>query len=244
MSGIDYFTRGLKLLNQPGIRRYVVLPVLFNLVLFFLMTWLLVDQLSQVTAWLETMLTDWLDWLLWILWVLIALLWLVIYGYSFSLISNSLAAPFYGLLAEKVQAKLTGNSLDEPMTLGYLSTMVRRTLVREWQKLKYLLPRLLVLIVISIPLYFIPVVGVITPVLWFAWSSWSLALENIDYTADNNQITFSQMRQTMSAKRSLHFTFGAACALAASIPLFNLLAVPAAVAGGTALWLETHHDAS
>lgn len=240
MPGINYFLRGLSMLNEPGIRRYVVLPVLVNLVLFGLLTWALVDQLSSLSSWLESVLVDWLEWLLWLLWLLAALLWLVIYGYCFSIVSNSIAAPFYGLLAEKVQAKATGQSLDSPLTWPALVSMVKRTLVREVQKLLYLLPRLLGVIVITLPLYFIPVIGVLTPFIWFAWSAWSLALENVDYAADNNAVTFSDMRMQMSKDRAAHMAFGAGAALACAIPLLNLLAVPAAVAGGTLLWLERH----
>lgn len=240
MQGINYFLRGLSMLNEQGIRKYVVMPVLFNLVLFGFLTWALIDQLSLLNAWLESVLVDWLEWLLWLLWLLAAILWLVIYGYCFSIISNSIAAPFYGLLAEKVQAKATGQTLDAPLTWSALTLMIRRTLLREAQKLLYLLPRLLGIIVITLPLYFIPIVGVLTPFIWFAWSAWSLALENVDYAADNNNVGFSEMRMQMSKDNTTHLAFGGATALACAVPLFNLLAVPAAVAGGTLLWLERH----
>lgn len=240
MPGIHYFLRGLSMLNERGIRRYVVMPVLFNLLLFGVLTWVLVDQLSLLSSWLQAVLVDWLEWLLWILWLLAALLWLVVYGYCFSIISNSIAAPFYGLLAEKVQAKATGQTLDTPLTWPALVSMVKRTLIRELQKLAYLLPRLLAVIAVTLPLYFVPVIGVLTPFIWFAWSAWSLALENVDYAADNNSIGFSDMRSQMSKDRATHFAFGGAAALACAIPLVNLLAVPAAVAGGTLLWLERH----
>lgn len=238
VSGFNYFIFGLKMLNKPRIRLFVIVPVLINLVLFSLLSWLLIDQIGVAASWLDAHLVEWLDWLLWLLWLIIGALWLVIYGYSFSMISNSIAAPFYGLLAEQVQAQLTGKGLETPVTLKSFIAMVKRTLVREGQKLLYLLPRLLVLIVVSIPLYFIPVAGVAVPVIWFIWSAWSLALENIDYAADNNLVSFATMRDTMKTNRTLYLSFGSAAALAASIPIFNLLAVPAAVAGGTALWLK------
>ncbi|MGD9662531.1 MAG: sulfate transporter CysZ [Porticoccaceae bacterium] len=238
MSGFRYFLVGLKLLNQPRIRLFVVMPVLVNLVLFSLLSWLLIDQLGVAANWLDEHLAAWLDWLLWLLWVIVGILWLVIYGYSFAMISNIIAAPFYGLLAERVQAHLSGNIPDTGLTFNGFMVMVKRTLVRELQKLAYLLPRLLLLILVSVPLYFIPVIGVAVPVIWFLWSAWSLALENVDYAADNNQISFTHMRQSMKKSRITYLSFGSAAALAASIPLFNLLAIPAAVAGGTALWLD------
>lgn len=56
---------------------------------------------------------------------------------------NWLAAPFNGLLAEKVEQLLTG----KPMNTGSGMDVVKdlpRILGREWIKLKYYLPRALV----------------------------------------------------------------------------------------------------
>lgn len=237
MTGVNYFFQGLKLLAQPGIRPFVILPVVVNILLFVVLTWLLVDQLSLITGWLATTLTGWLEWLLWLFWLVIAVLWLTIYGYSFSMLSNTIAAPFYGLLAEKVQARLTGEVLDTPMTVPAIVALTKRTMAREARKLLYVLPRLLALGLISLPLYFVPVIGLAVPVLWFLWGSWSLALQNLDYAADNNLTTFPALRKRMGQKRLLSLSFGAAAVVASAIPLFNLIAIPAAVAGGTALWL-------
>lgn len=238
MKGFHYFFRGLRLLTEPGVRAFVVLPLLFNLVIFVALTWYLLSLTGDFNQWITATLGDWAEWLLWLIWLVVGALWLIVYGFSFSMISNSIAAPFYGLLAEKVQAKLTGIALDQPVTFASFMALTRRTLAREWQKIRYLLPRLLGLLVISVPLYFIPVVGMVVPLLWFLWSSWSLALENLDYAADNNQVSFQQLRVAMKQRRLLYLSFGGAAALASAIPLFNLIAIPAAVAGGTALWLD------
>jgi CysZ protein len=238
MSGFHYFFRGLKLLGAPDIRPFVVLPILINVAIFIGLSWLVVDQVGTFTAWLTATLGDWLAWLLWLVWLVVAVLWLVIYGYSFSMISNTLAAPFYGLLAERVQARVSGQVVDQPLTVKSFLAMLRRTLVREVQKLLYVMPRLLGLVLVSIPLYFIPVVGLLVPVLWFAWGAWSLALENIDYAADNNLMDFGEMKTQLRRRRVQSLSFGSAVVIASSIPLFNLIAIPAAVAGGTALWVE------
>ena len=238
MSGMHYFFRDLKMLAEPGIRPFVILPVLVNLVLFGLLTWFLASQLSAAATWMETRLAEWLEWLVWIFWVIAALFWLVIYGFSFAMISNTLAAPFYGLLAEKVQAGLADGAPEEPLTLAALARLARRSLVREVQKLGYILPRLALLAVISLPLYFIPVINGVVPLLWFIWGAWSLSLQNLDYAADNNLVSFPGMRRQMARRRTLTLSFGAASMVAASIRLFNLFAMRAAVAGGTALWVE------
>jgi len=238
MSGIGYFFLGLKLLKEPGIRPFVILPLLVNLLLFAGLTWFLAAQLSAIANWLNAYLPAWLEWLLWLFWLAAALLWLIVYGFSFAMISNTIAAPFYGLLAEKVQARLSLDAPQTPMTATALMALTARTLAREAHKLLYLLPRFLLLALISLPLYFIPVAGLVVPLLWFAWGAWSLALQNIDYAADNNAMSFPAMRKSMGENRFLSLSFGAAAVASASIPLFNLIAVPAAVAGGTAMWSD------
>ena len=242
MSGIRYFFRGLGLISEPGIRGFVLFPVLINLLIFSAVTWFLLGLTDDFTTWVTGALGDWVESFLWLVWLVLGLLWLILYGYSFSIISNSIAAPFYGLLAERVQAKVTGKAPDEPLNLRTFLAMVKRTMIREWQKLLYILPRLLGLLVVSIPLSFIPVIGMVVPALWFIWSAWSLSLQNLDYAADNNLVTFPDMKTSMKKHRVYCLSFGSAVAIAAAIPVFNLLAIPAAVAGGTALWLEQWPD--
>ncbi len=82
-----------------------------------------------------------------------------------------IAAPFSGLLAEQLEARLTG---EAPPDTGIWDIMkdLPRIMKREWQKLAYYLPRALLLFV----LYFIPVIGqTAAPVLWFLFSAWMLA---------------------------------------------------------------------
>ncbi len=238
MRGFGYFVRGLRLLAQPGIRLFVIAPVLVNLILFVGLTWLLVHWLGTFTDWIVASLGAWVEWLLWLVWLVAGVLWLVIYGYSFALVSNTIAAPFYGLLAERVQLKLRNQVPEEPLNLKTLMVLLKRSLKREWQKLRYFIPRLLLLLVVTVPLSFIPLVGAAVPLIWFLWGAWSLAVQNLDYPADNNQVTFPVLRRQLGQRRSLTLGFGAAAVLTAAVPLFNLLAVPAAVAGGTALWLD------
>jgi CysZ protein len=53
---------------------------------------------------------------------------------------------------------------------------------------------------------------------------------------DNNGLPFREMRRLLRSRLSLSLGFGSAAFLALTIPVLNLLAVPAAVCGGTALW--------
>lgn len=238
MGGAGYFLKGLKLLWQPGIPAFVVIPLLINILLFAVLTTVLVSQFDALFTWLAAQLPSWLQWLLWLLWVIVGAVWLLIYGYSFAIISNLIAAPFYGLLAEQVELHLRGQVQSEALTFSSLLALTGRTLVREVQKLLYFLPRLLLVVLVSLILYFIPGIGLLVPGLYFLWGAWSLALQNTDFAADNNKLSFPDLRRRCAQRRGLSLSFGAVAVLASSVPLFNLLAVPAAVAGATALWVD------
>jgi CysZ protein len=238
MNGIRYLLRGLSMLSTPGIRPFVILPITINLVIFIVLTSALFTQFSQFSEWLNSYLASWLTWLSSVITLLAGILWLLLYGYFFSVISNVLAAPFYGLLAERVESRLRQLPDQPPLTMQGLLALAGKSFVREWLKMRYLLPRFIGVLVITLLLSFIPVVGLMGTVIYFLWGSWALALENADYSADNNGVSFDLFRQACSAHRYSTLGFGAASLFLVSIPVINLFAMPAAVAGGTLLWVE------
>ena len=65
-----------------------------------------------------------------------------------------------------------------------------------------------------------------------------MAVQYIDYPADNNKVSWPLMLQWLQAKRWLSLGFGGITYLALMIPFFNLIAMPAAIAGATLLWVD------
>lgn len=66
---------------------------------------------TQLDVWIPTLMSyvpDWLQWLSYLLWPLAVISVLLVFGYFFSTIANWIAAPFNGLLAEQLEARLTG----------------------------------------------------------------------------------------------------------------------------------------
>src|SRR5918992_14665 len=99
--GGRYAARGSGLITQPGIRRYVIVPLLINFALFGAAIWYGASQFEALLDWL---LPNWLEWARWILWPLFAASALLVVFYAFTLIANLIGAPFNGLLAEKLEA--------------------------------------------------------------------------------------------------------------------------------------------
>lgn len=112
--------------------------------------------------------------------------------------------------------------------------MVPRTLAREMRKLGYFLPRALGLLILSL----IPGVNIIAAPLWVIFNIWMMAVQYIDYPADNNKVSWTVMLQWLRSQRFLSLGFGGITYLALMVPVFNLIAMPAAIAGATLLWVD------
>jgi CysZ protein len=235
MNGIDCFFAGLKLVRQPGIRQYVIVPLLINIVV---LTAVLTYGMSQYETW-QLALTNWLpDWLQFLSWIIGFLASIVIFTltiYSFSIIANVIASPFNAVLSEKVQETLTG---ERPVQNINVFIILGRALGREFSKLLYFLPRLLGLLLLSI----IPAVNVIAPFAWILFGAWMMAVQYTDYAADNNQISFKELRRGLRTNLTQALLFGVLVYFFVAIPFLNLILIPVAVAGGTVYWVHWLKD--
>lgn len=239
-SGIHYFAEGWRLISRPGLKRYVVMPLLVNILLMGSAFWWLFSQLGGWIPQIMSYVPDWLQWLSYVLWPLAVISVLLVFSYLFSTLTNIIAAPFCGLLAEQLEGQLTGHPLPDTGVMGLLKD-VPRIMAREWRKLMYYLPRALALLV----LYFIPGVGqTLAPVLWFLFSAWMLAIQYCDYPFDNHKVSFPTMRQALRRHKVTNMQFGALISLFTLIPFLNLVIMPVAVCGATVLWAECYRSLS
>ncbi len=235
-SGIHYLITGARLITQPGIRLFVILPLLTNIILFASSFIWLINRLDELSNTLLQALPAWLDWLNYLLWPLAILTILLLFFFIFGLIANWIAAPFNGLLAEQVEAKLTGKTAPD----ASLATLLRdmpRIFRREWQKIKYYLPKALGCLI----LFFIPVLGqTLAPLLWFLFSAWMAAIQYCDYPFDNHKVAFADMRQALAQRRIHNLSFGTGVTLCTMVPVLNFLIMPIAVCGATAMWVDNY----
>lgn len=233
VSGPGYLLRGVRLLTRRGLRRFVVVPLLVNVLVFSGAIYAGVAAFDGFVAWMEARVPSWLHWLEWLLWPLFVLTLLVLVFYSFGLVANLIAAPFNGLLAEKVELHLTGRPLSEGGGLAKAMRELVPTLVDEVRKVMYSLLWAVPFLI----LFLIPGVNLAAPVLWFLYTAWMLALQYVDYPMGNHGFKFSAMRSGLRKRRLLGLGFGAAAAGMTLVPVLNFIVMPSAVAGATALWV-------
>ncbi len=239
-TGFGYFMYGASLAMTPGLRRYVIFPLLIN---FVLIGGALILLFNQMGDWINSMvgaLPDFLDWLSYLLWPLISLLVVVVAMYYFSTLANIIASPFSGLLAEKVEQKLLGIEAKEESMTAFIKDMPR-IFAREWRKLLYTLPKMIGLFILLL----IPALGqTIGPFAWFIFTAWMFSIQYCDYPFDNNKVDFHTMRTLLKRKQGCAYSFGFLVTIFTSIPLVNMFVMPVAVCGATAMWVsEFRQDA-
>ena len=236
VSGALYFVRGFAILTRPGIRGYVVVPLLINAALF---TTLIYFGASWLVGFATDMLPGWLDFLAWILVPGFVIAALMAGFYTFNLIANFIAAPFNGLLAEAVERHLTGRSPPSAgRGWGAFVKELGPTAIAELRKLAYVAIR-------SLPpllLFLIPGVNVVAPFVWMVLGAWMLAVTYVDYPMANHGIGFAELRARLADRRLLSLGFGGAAVAALAVPVLNFLVIPCAVAGATAMWVEQLDD--
>jgi len=244
LGGAHYLSKGLSLVWKPGIRSYVFVPLLINIVLLTTAT---IYAFNEITSWyneLQTSDNSFIQWIMeyldWLLWPLIVFTVFVVVFFIFAFIANWIAAPFNGLLSEAVERHLEAeDSHNKSRTAqnnfswrGFLQE-IPRLFVREWQKFIYYLPRAIFCII----LFFTPL-AIVAPFIWFFFNAWMAVIQYIDYPMDNHKVPFSQMLIQIKQKKSLSFSFGLLVMFFTMIPVINIFLMPVAVAGATNLWFD------
>ncbi len=230
--GAGYALTGLRWLPKAGLRGFVAMPLLINTLLFGGGIWLGVQQMARLDQALQRGLPNWLSWLHWLLWPLFVLTVLVVFFYAFSLVANLLAAPFNGLLAERVE-KMIGSAGSAPPPSadpGWRDLLLSP--FAELRKLLYFVAWAIPLLALSL----VPAVNVVAPVLWAVSTAWMLALEYADYPLGNRGLTLRDQRRLLRRHWPLALGFGGMTLLLTLVPVLNFLAMPAAVIGATLMW--------
>jgi len=234
--GAGFMLRGLRLITRPGLKRFVLVPLAVNIVVFAGAIWAGAAWFATLIERLDASVPGWLRWLDWLLWPLFVLALLIIVFYTFTLVANLIASPFNGLLAEKTEALLTGRPLTDTGDYKRLIKELPITLLDETGKLLYSLLWTLPFLLLA---FIVPVIG---PLIWFLFTAWMLAVQYSDFPMGNHSLRFRTMRATLRRRRALSLGFGAAAAGMTMVPVLNFVVMPAAVAGATAMWVDELQD--
>ena len=231
IKGSVYLGRGFQTIRQPGVRLYVVVPLLINILLFASLIWFGFDQFSPLVEKLISLVPEFLDFLRWIIWLLISAFTAIVVFFTFTPIANIVSAPFNALLSERIEARLSGKTIS---TNSSFIKIARDSILSQLRKLIYILLWSAALLLISL----IPVINIAAPFLWVIFGSWLLSLEYLDYPMGNHELDFKSEKQILARRKGLALGFGGSVMILTSIPVINFIVMPVAVAGATILWVE------
>jgi len=231
-AGAGYVLEGFSLLRKPGLRRYVLMPLLINILLFGGLIGWAYGWVDESTRAMTTGLPEWLSWLRYVVVPVFVLTSLVVIFFSFSIVANLIAAPFNGLLAEAVECHLTGKSLQSDWR--QLLHDIIPSIMSELRKLLYFALRALPLLILLL----VPLVNVAASVLWVLFSAWMMTVQYMDYPMANHQLFFKEQRARLRKRPLLAWSFGGLVMLCTLVPVLNFIVMPAAVAGATAIWVR------
>ena len=233
-TGAGYFTTGLSLIWKPGIRAFTLWPILITLVVFISLASIGISYFELVMErFLPAGDSWWATGLRYLLWPILAISFLLIWYFTFTVIANLIGAPFNGFLAERVEAHLKGDAY-EPFDSGNFIKEIVPALLNELGKISYFLLWAIPLLI----LFIIPVLNLAAPFLWAFFMTWLLSLEYLDYPMDNHGLKFKEVRRRVRSRRLTGLGFGGLATLCSFVPLLNLLVMPAAVAGATKYWVK------
>lgn len=229
-----YLAKGVPLLFQPGIRRYVILPILINFAVFSLFIWVGFSQLSDMLDHYIATLPDWLQWIDWILAPLILICLVAIGSFICLIFANLIAAPFNSFLAEALLRQLTPSIKLPDGGFAAIAKNIVPELMSELKKLGYITIRALPLLL----LFIIPGINIFAPILWILFSAWVLALEYLEFPMSSHGMLFDKIRARLGRSRLATLSFGGSIVLLTVIPVINFFIMPIAVAGACVFYAE------
>ena len=236
VTGTQAIARALRLLNKPGVRIYVIVPLAINLVLFGALIYFGYNQFNLLVEKLMDSVPEFFQFLEWLLWLFFGGLAAITVFFAFTPVANIVAAPFNALMAEKIELHLTGVAPSSDISFA---RMALDAISSQLRKLVYILLWALGLFLFSL----IPGINLIAPFLWIIFGSWLLSLEYFDYPMGNHDIVFDEEKRLLRERRGIALGFGGTVMIMTSVPFLNFFAMPVSVAGATLLWVEQFKSA-
>jgi len=243
--GASYLKKGWDLARTKQLRAYMIVPIIFNAIFFSVMIYYAIGMFSGLIGGIGEGygLPSYLEWARFIfdfflgifeavLWVVVGGIMIFVVGTTFTMVTHLFIAPFNGILAEKTEA--TQRELKYPEHT--VMQIVGRSVLRELQKLKYWIVRAIPILIIAslVGLMFPPA----SPVIWYIFGAWMMAIQYLDIAADNNGLSFSQTLVVLRQHRGVIYGFGGIVMVLTIIPVVNLVIIPVAVVGATLLWVD------
>lgn len=223
---------GLRQIWQSGLRRYVLVPLAINIILFALaMLWMLGALDATLRGWLP-------DWAAGVLYPVLAFALGVLTLLVTTMLANLLASPFNNRLAMRVESLLGHPPADIQQPLWKETLLTLRSEARRFL-------HFLFWVVVLLVLGFVPLFNLLTPLGWLLLGGWLMALQYMDYPLGLRGHGFAAQRGLLGGGRlAFSMGFGLSAQLMHLLPGPNLIAMPACVVAACTSWRAVAVDDS
>jgi CysZ protein len=159
---------------------------------------------------------------------------------AFLVIAALLAGPFNDWLGAATLRILGQAPLHTNLSLAQNLTAILRAMRESLKEVGYFLTISVVLFLLG----WVPIIGLIAPVIGIPFLCYSLAFGTITPCLSDRDLSFHEKRRLLAKRRWLSLGFGCSCFLMLLIPLAGLFVLPVAVVGGALLYHVALRDAS
>ncbi len=222
--------KGLMWLGKQPLRKFLIMPILINFVIYAIALGLGIFYINDVIAYL---IPEKLHWLLWLLWPLYFFCIAIIGFFSFTMLANLIASPFYGKLSARTLKIIKQNQPSPEPQENAANAVAEPTwlhaMLVELRRIRYLLKWMVLLGIISM----IPGLNMLAPLLWAIFGAWGCAFEFFGYALENKSLLFPEQKEFIADVRFGSLSFGGVVLLGLGLPFINLLVAPAAVIAAT-----------
>ncbi|KPK16224.1 MAG: hypothetical protein AMJ62_06430 [Myxococcales bacterium SG8_38] len=249
--GLAHVFRGMRFvyLQHPGLARYWLIPVVITGVALFgvlygaasyyddlaELAWsLFPDGWKAATGWVGGLLTA----LRWLIGLIAGILIVLLGSILVVVLSSVIAAPFNDALSEAVERIVTGAGAP-PFSLRRVFLDVGRAVRLEVLKVVVYGAIVGPMLIAS---FFIPGVGQVISLVGFALTAVYLGVDYVDWPAARRNWSVADRIALTRRQLPAIAGFGAGVWALLFVPVLNLLFMPAAVAGGTILFLTLHPE--
>ncbi|MCK5759700.1 MAG: EI24 domain-containing protein [Candidatus Delongbacteria bacterium] len=148
------------------------------------------------------------------------------------ILSAVINAPFNTLLSEKVEEAYTGKKFKSPLSFF---SQIKHDIMYELKKLLFFI----VLLIIPLPLWFIPVIG--GGIYTFVSSiilMYTLTFDFLDYPMERDMLDLKHRRMMIFKRPGIWVGYGGLMFFIFLIPLLNILVWPILITSGTLLYID------
>jgi len=239
LSGAAYPLRAAWLLvRAPALWVYMAVPVLINMVILGLLSYLLVPPALR---WIDEIIRGLPPWALPLAFIprmLLLVALLLVLGFLVLQFGAIIGSPWYERLSQRLESRLRperANWPEEPFNLRFVLRDIGRALAFTCYKA-------IVAIAVGIPIFLVGIVPLVGPFVagvgQFTLGAFLVGLDVLDPPLERRRLSFGEKVALFFAQSPASFGMGAICLVLLGVPLLNLFFIPICVAAGTIFYCD------